>query len=114
MTQQSQAPEQAQKKSRRAMLEEFVVAHPTDGFAQYGLAMECASTGDTAAAVENYEKLLASHPQYVSGYFQYGQLLARLSRIDDARRILTAGIEAAHRAGDEHAASEMATALAQL
>jgi tetratricopeptide (TPR) repeat protein len=105
---------QSPKKTRRAMLEEFVAAHPADGFARYGLAMECASTGDTTAAVENYETLLASHPQYVSGYFQYGQLLARLSRIDDARRILTSGIEAGRRSGDEHAASEMETALAQL
>jgi tetratricopeptide (TPR) repeat protein len=105
---------QPQKKSRRIMLEEFVAAHPNDGFARYGLAMECASQGDSAAAVENYEKLLASHPDYVSGYFQYGQLLARLSRTDDARRILTTGIQAARRTGDEHAASEMETALAQL
>ena len=74
----------------------------------------CASTGDTPAAVENYEKLLASHPEYVSGYFQYGQFLAKISRTDDARRILKAGIEAAHRSGDQHAAAEMETALAQL
>jgi tetratricopeptide (TPR) repeat protein len=115
MTQpQSQATQQPQKKTRRAMLEEFVVAHPNDGFARYGLAMECASTGDTPAAVENYEKLLVSHPEYVSGYFQYGQFLAKISRTDDARRILKAGIEAAHRSGDQHAAAEMETALAQL
>ena len=105
---------QPQKKTRRAMLEEFVASHPNDGFARYGLAMECASQGDTTAAVENYEKLLASHPEYVSGYFQYGQLLARLSRSDDARRILTKGIETARRTGDQHAASEMETALAQI
>jgi len=105
---------QPQKKTRRILLEEFVAAHPNDGFARYGLAMECASQGDEAAAVENYEKLLASHPDYVSGYFQYGQLLARLSRADEARRILTSGIETARRTGDQHAASEMETALAQL
>jgi len=99
---------------RAPLLEEFVAAHPNDGFARYGLAMECASQGDEAAAIENYEKLLASHPDYVSGYFQYGQLLARLSRSDEARRILTNGIETARRTGDQHAASEMETALAQL
>ncbi len=111
---QPQTQDPTQKKTRRAMLEEFVIAHPNDGFARYGLAMECASTGDTPAAVENYEKLLASHPEYVSGYFQYGQFLAKISRTDDARRILKAGIEAAQRSGDQHAAAEMETALAQL
>lgn len=112
MTQPQSQPQT--KKTRRVMLEEFVAAHPADGFARYGLAMECASQGDTAAAIENYEKLLSTHPDYVSGYFQYGQLLARLSRTDEARRTLRNGIEAAQRTGDQHAASEMESALAQL
>jgi tetratricopeptide (TPR) repeat protein len=105
---------QPQKKTRREMLEAFVVAHPNDAFARYGLAAECASQGDDAGAVENYEKLLAAHPDYVSGYFQYGQLLARLSRTEDARRTLKSGIEVARRTGDQHAADEMETALTQL
>ena len=76
--------------------------------------MECANLDDAAAAVENFEKLLAENPNYVAGYFQYGQLLAKLSRPADARRTLSNGIEAARRAGDQHASSEMEAALAQL
>jgi tetratricopeptide (TPR) repeat protein len=105
---------QSPKKNRREMLEEFVAAHPNDAFARYGLAIECASHGDDATAAEHFQKLLTANPNYVSGYFQYGQLLARTSRIDEARRTLTSGIEAARRAGDQHAASEMEAALAQL
>jgi tetratricopeptide (TPR) repeat protein len=96
------------------MLESFVAARPDDAFALYGLAMECANQNDNAAAEQHFEKLLAKHPDYVTGYFQYGQLLARLARIDDARRTLTIGIAAARRTGDEHAASEMEMALSQL
>ena len=110
---QPQAPPQP-KKSRRTMLEQFLVANPQDGFARYGLAMECASQGDDAAAIDNYKKLLADHPDYVAGYFQYGQFLARIARADEARAILTSGIAVAYRTGDAHAASEMETALAQL
>ena len=105
---------QPEKKTRRAMLEEFVVAHPNDAFARYGLAAECASQGDAPAAIENYEKLLAAHPDYVSGYFQYGQFLARISRTDEARSTLTKGTEVARRTGDQHAAEEMTAALALL
>jgi tetratricopeptide (TPR) repeat protein len=105
---------QPQKKTRRQMLEEFAAAHPGDAFARYGLAIECANQGDSHAAIENFKKLLADHPTYVSGYFQFGQLLARMSLIEEARGTLTSGIEAARRAGDEHAASEMEAALAQL
>jgi tetratricopeptide (TPR) repeat protein len=105
---------QPQRKTRREMLEEFAAAHPGDAFARYGLAVECATQGDNDAAIENFKKLLADHPAYVTGYFQYGQLLARLSRTEQARAALTSGIEAARRAGDQHAADEMAAALAAL
>jgi tetratricopeptide (TPR) repeat protein len=105
---------QPQKKTRRQMLEEFAAAHPGDAFARYGLAMECANQGDQQAASENFKTLLADHPTYVSGYFQFGQLLARMSLTAEARATFNSGIEAARRAGDDHAASEMEAALAQL
>jgi tetratricopeptide (TPR) repeat protein len=105
---------QTQKRTRREVLEEFVAAHPNDAFARYGLAVECGNQGENTAAIEHFDKLLAAHPDYVTGYFQYGQLLARLSRIDEARKRLSDGIEAARRTGDQHALSEMEGALAQL
>ena len=105
---------QPQKKTRRQMLEEFVAAKPTDAFARYGLAMECSNTGDAAAADENFKALMASHPDYVAAYFQYGQYLARVGRAEEARSTLTAGITTARRTGDDHARSEMEAALAEL
>lgn len=96
------------------MLEEFAAAHPNDAFSLYGLAIECANQGDHAAATETFQKLLSAHPNYVTGYFQYGQFLARQSRIDEARKTLTNGIEVARRTGDQHAAEEMQSALSQL
>jgi predicted Zn-dependent protease len=105
---------QPQKKTRRQMLEEFVAAKPGDAFARYGLAMECANSGDAAAADENFKALFSSHPDYVAGYFQYGQFLAKSGRTEDARAALTTGIATARRTGDAHAQSEMEAALAEL
>jgi thioredoxin-like negative regulator of GroEL len=102
------------KKSRRQILEDFVAAKPTDAFARYGLAMECANSGDAAAADENFKALLNSHPEYVAGYFQFGQFLAKSGRTEEARSTLNAGIAASRRAGDDHARSEMEAALAEL
>ena len=102
------------QKNRREVLEDFVAANPNDAFARYGLAIECASTGDTAAAVEHFAKLLAAHPEYVPGYYHYGTLLARLGRKDEARKILTDGVAAARKAGNSHAQSEMETALQEV
>ena len=98
---------QAQK-SRREMLESFVAANPADAFARYGLAVECASQGDNEAAVTHFRELLAGHPDYVTGYFQLGQLFARLTRYDEAREVIADGIAAAQRTGDSHARDEMA------
>jgi len=102
---------EAQKKTRRQVLEEFVAAHPQDAFARYGLAVECANTGDSEQAAAHFEHLIQTHPEYVAGYFQYGQLLARIDRVEQAKVTLTAGIAAARRAGDQHAQSEMESAL---
>jgi predicted Zn-dependent protease len=105
---------QPQKKTRRQMLEEYVAAKPNDAFARYGLAMDCANSGDAPAADENFKRLLSTHPEYVAGYFQYGQFLARIGRTEEARTTLNAGIASALRTGDDHARSEMETALAEL
>jgi predicted Zn-dependent protease len=105
---------QPQKKSRRQILEDFVAQKPNDAFARYGLAMECANAADTAAADEHFKALLAAHPEYVAGYFQYGQFLAKSGRAQEARSTLTAGVATARRVGDDHARSEMEAALAEL
>jgi hypothetical protein len=103
-----------QKKTRREMLEVFVAAKPGDAFALYGLAMECANVGDTAAADGHFKTLIATHPEYVAAYYQYGQMLARLGRTAEARTTLTTGIAAALKAGNDHARSEMEAALSDL
>ena len=105
---------QPQKKSRRQLLEEFVAAKPNDAFARYGLAMECANSGDAGAADQQFKTLLGAHPDYVAAYFQYGQYLARVGRTEEARSTLTAGVATARRTGDDHARSEMEAALAEL
>jgi tetratricopeptide (TPR) repeat protein len=102
------------QKSRLEMLEQFIAAKPDDAFARYGLALECAKLGDDNAANNHFGILLHEHPAYVAGYLQFGQLLARLGRLDEARRTLSDGIVVAQKAGDIHARDEMQSALTQL
>ncbi len=102
------------KKSRREALEQFVAQKPTEAFARYGLALECAKLGDDFAAVDHFHKLLETNPDYSAGYFQYGQLLSRLGRIEEARKLFSDGIVVAQRAGDTHARDEMQAALTLL
>ena len=104
---------QAQK-SRREALEQFVADKPADAFARYGLALECVKLGDDSAATQHFQKLLEMNPGYVAGYFQYGQLLSRMGRLDEARKLLSDGVVVAQRAGDMHARDEMQAALTLL
>jgi cytochrome c-type biogenesis protein CcmH/NrfG len=103
-----------QKKTRREMLEEFVAKSPADAFSRYGLAVECMNSGDAAAADMHFRALLQSNPEYIPGYLMYGQLLARESRNEEARRILASGIAAAGQKGDHHARSEMEALLTRM
>jgi tetratricopeptide (TPR) repeat protein len=102
------------QKSRREILEQFVAEKPGDAFARYGLALECAKLGDDQAAAEHFRALLETHPEYVAGYYQFGQLLARLGRLDEARKMLSNGIVVAQKAGEMHARDEMQAALTLL
>ena len=104
----------AQKKSRRQMLEEFVSQKPDDAFSRYGLALECMNGGDSAAADQHFSALLKRNPSYVPAYLIYGQLLARESRKEEARQVLSRGIDAANKVGNQHARSEMEALLNDL
>jgi tetratricopeptide (TPR) repeat protein len=104
---------QAQK-SRREILERFLADKPADAFARYGLAIECANLGDDSAALGHFQTLLETHPEYVAGYFQLGQFLGRLGRIEEARKTLSDGIVVAQKTGDAHARDEMQAALTLL
>jgi thioredoxin-like negative regulator of GroEL len=103
-----------QKKSRRQLLEEFVNRKPDDAFSRYGLAMECMNSGDPAAANEHFRALLQRNGDYVPAYLMYAQLLVRESRPDEARSVLSSGIVAADKKGDQHARSEMESLLSEI
>jgi predicted Zn-dependent protease len=99
---------------RIAMLTEILTQTPTDAFARYGLAMEYSKAGDVEQALEEFRRLLTTHPEYTAGYFMAAQTLARAERTDEARKMLTEGITSARKAGDAHAQAEMEAMLADL
>jgi hypothetical protein len=102
------------KKTRRQMLEEFVAKKPDDAFSRYGLAIECMNSGDARAADVHFRALIECNADYIPAYLMYGQLLARESRNDEAKQVLSSGIAAASKKNDDHARSEMETLLNDL
>lgn len=84
---------------------------PGNRLARYGLAMELAGQGALEESAAEFHALIAAHPDYAYAYFHCGQTLEKLERPEEARGIYRAGIEAARRAGDNHAVSELQGAL---
>lgn len=97
-----------------AMLSEILAANPADSFARYGLAMEHLSRGETDQALTEFQKTTDTNPDYVPAYQMSGQTLAKLHRTDDAKVRLQAGLLAADRTRNTHAASEMQALLDEL
>ena len=99
---------------RIALLNEVLSQNPTDAFARYGLAMEYSKAGEVERALEEFGKLLATHPDYTAGYFMAAQTLAKAERTEEARKMLADGIASAKKTGNGHAQSEMEAMLAEL
>jgi predicted Zn-dependent protease len=99
---------------RIAMLSDVLSENPSDAFARYGLAMEYSNTGDVERALEEFGKLLSTHPDYTAGYFMAAQTLVRANRVAEAKRMLVDGISSATRTSNTHAQSEMTAMLEEL
>ena len=89
-----------------AMLTSILQANPADTFARYGLAMEYVAQGRTPEGLAEFDRLIASNPDYVPAYQMSAQTLAG-SNPEAAIARLHAGIAAANRTGNQHALAEM-------
>jgi tetratricopeptide (TPR) repeat protein len=97
--------------TRLDMLKSMVAQNPNDSFLRYGLAMEYRNGGELEAATAEFRALMAGAPDYVAAYYQAGQTLERMGRLEEAREAYKKGMEAAARKGDSHARGELAGAL---
>jgi predicted Zn-dependent protease len=97
-----------------AGLKEILELDPANSFARYGLAMELAGHGETAAALAEFDTLTANDPGYTAGYFMAAQTLASAGRASEAIERLKQGIVSAERSGNRHAVSEMQAMLDEL
>jgi predicted Zn-dependent protease len=102
------------KMDKIAGLKEILALDPKNSFARYGIAMELAKSGETAAAMAEFDTLLGNDPDYTAGYFMAAQTLATAGRTAEAVERLKAGIGCAERSRNSHALSEMQSMLDEL
>ena len=93
---------------RIEILRQMLAQDPANTFVRYGLAMEHVKSGDLARAVQEFEALLTSDPNYSAAYYHGGQTLEKMGQLDQARDIYRRGIAVTR---DPHALSELQAAL---
>ncbi len=100
--------------ARLAQLLTMLKTEPKDSFLRYGVAMEYAKVGQHEQAIREFGTLLSHDPGYVAAFFMCGRSYEALSQITQARAQYEQGIAMAKQTGEQHAAAEMAEALAAL
>lgn len=100
--------------SRREKIEAMLNAEPQDQFLRYSLACEYDNEDRSEESLVLFRGLIADQPPHVHAFFRGAQLLVKLDRIDEARKLLRDGIEEARQQNELHAAGEMGELLASL
>ncbi len=96
------------------VLKQFVAKSPNDPFPRYGLGMELVKLGELEEARAAFAELEEKFPEYIAQYLMHANLLVKMQRSEDARRVLTDGIAVAKKVGNGHALSELQGVLDSL
>lgn len=99
---------------RLAKLTKLLALDDHDAFVLYGLAQEHAKLGDHAKAIEFYDRCLKVDAAYCYAYYHRARSQMATGDLAGARATAAQGIQAAHRAGDGKAASELSTLQVEL
>jgi tetratricopeptide (TPR) repeat protein len=97
-----------------AQLTKLLAIDPADTFVLYGLAQEHARLGQHEQAIQWYDKCLAIDPLYCYAYFHQARSHQALGDLPAAASTIRQGIDAARKAQDGKALSELQGLLVEL
>ena len=99
---------------RLDFLLKITASDKADSFTWYALALEYKGLGRVEDALATFQQLRQRDQEYVPMYLMCGTMLIEAGRRTDAKEWLVAGLAAARKKGDAHAAGEIEGALAGL
>ncbi|KAB2878989.1 tetratricopeptide repeat protein [bacterium] len=100
--------------TRLEALLHLVQKDENDSFSRYGLAMEYASTGDHAKAVETFNELIRRDPLYHAAYYHLAKTYEALGKVREAFAAYETGILIARKLNNQHAVNELIDARDEL
>ncbi len=92
---------------RLALFDKLLAEGSKDPFHHYARALELRSLGRNQDAYEALVGVTDTFPEYVPSYLIAAQLAQQAGDIAAAKGLVTRGMEAARKAGNEHALSEL-------
>ena len=98
---------------RITQLQKFYDEDPGDPFNLYALALEYLKS-DPATSSVHFEKLLASHPDYLPTYYHAAKLYAEMGENEKALKVFEDGITLAKRIKDPKAQRELQAAYDEM
>ncbi len=99
---------------RLEQLLQFLSASPEDAFLLFALAKEHEKLGNQETALEFYQKIVATSPDYVGVYYHLGKLQEKNIDLGHAIETYKSGMAIAQKIGDRHALSELAAAKLEI
>jgi Tfp pilus assembly protein PilF len=91
-------------------LKSFLIHSPGDSFLKHALALEYIKLGDEDEAKKLFLEILGTDPSYIGSYYHLARLLERTGETENAKTWYERGMEAAKKAGDNHAFNELQAA----
>lgn len=99
---------------RLEQLLQFLSASPEDAFLLFALAKEHEKLGNQETALDFYQKIVATSPDYVGVYYHLGKLQEKNTDLEQAIETYKSGMAIAQKIGDRHALSELAAAKLEI
>ena len=95
-------------------LKAIIAKDPGDSFSRYALALEYNGINEPLNAIEILEELLQADAKYLPAYHQLGQLLGKMNKTQEAKKIYRQGIDLAVEQEDDKTGKEMREELEEL
>jgi tetratricopeptide (TPR) repeat protein len=99
---------------RLEKLQKMLEREPNDTFLLYGVALEYKKLDDADNAIKFLNRVIELDPGYCYAYHQKGLTYESLGDSESAKQAYRAGIAAAQKKGDAHAAGEIEAALSMI
>jgi len=95
-------------------LKEIIAKDPSDSFSQYALALEYSGINEPLTAIEILEALIQKDTAYLPAYHHLAQLLGKMNKTQEAKKIYRKGMDLAVTQNDEKTAKELREELEEL